>query len=106
MEVSSLASTSPRPSDWRSDEHPDVTFETRVARVSLVQAARLHIPFAHESMLETMEALEELDDALTRLMRPPTLRQDASEEAAREVSVDWHPEERLRAGRTGVSGGK
>ena len=30
---------------------------------------------------------------LTRLMRLLTLRQEASEEAAREVSVDWQPED-------------
>ena len=105
IEVSSLASTLPRPRDERSEEQPDVTFETRLARVSLVHAARLHIPLAHESMLETMEALAELDDALTRLIRPPTLRQEASEEVAMEVSVDWHPEERLRAGAEVVSEG-
>ena len=37
-----------------------------------------------------------LEEALTIEIRPPTLRHDASEEAARDVSVSWHPEERLR----------
>ena len=106
IEVSSLAPTLPRPRDERSEEQPDVTFETRLARVSLEHAARLHIPLAQESTLETTEALVELDAALTRLRSPPTLRQEASEEVAREVSVDWQPEERLRGGDGGRERGK
>ena len=94
--MSSLESTLPSPRLLRSEEQPEVTFATRVARVALVQASRLQRPLAHESMLDTMEALALLEEALTIEIRPPTLRHDASEEAARDVSVSWHPEERLR----------
>ena len=80
----------------RSVEQPEVTFETRVAMVSFEHAERLHIPFAQESMDETMEAFALLEAVLMRLTRPPTLRQEAEEDVASEVSVDWHWEERLR----------
>ena len=94
----------PRPRLLRSDEQPEVTFETNVARVLFEQAERLHMPFAHESMFETREALDEPEAALTRLMRPPTFKQFASEDVARDVSVDWHPEEMLRSAGTRRTG--
>jgi hypothetical protein len=82
------------PAALRSLEHPDVTFVTIDARVSLLQEPAEHMPDTHEVTGSTSESLAPVVSA--RLTRPPALRHvDASGFDARLRSTDWQPEEIL-----------
>jgi len=80
------------PSPWRSVAQPLVTFVTTSERVWFVHAPVLQTPESHELMGLMTEEEELFEEA--RATRPMRLRQEASEEVARLVSVDWHCEER------------
>ena len=85
-----------RPSDSRSDEQPEVTLETTVARVSFEQAALLQSPVAHVLMGETMEVFADEDEEAMRPTRACAFKQDASDDVTSAASVSWHCEERLK----------
>jgi len=74
--------------------HPEVTLETRTARVSLLQLPTLHTPF---NQVSTVGMIEEPEPARNNPESPAALIHWASGLAARVTRVFWHWVEMLAA---------